>query len=205
MLGHVIQHEAYHGGQAVLLNRLWDLKQTPRAPAPNPGDGSAEGEWAGFYFMEQGKYPISLSLHGEGGELRGTMVDERTTWTETIKEVIRILPSNAADPRAWANFAAQYPDATMTTRIPANSKVRGKQSREKVHFTKVYEGLQELIWSEPYPDNAEAYEMSPVEYVGKLNRDGSEMWGTWSIPAPPILGVVKRTLASGTFQLKRTG
>ena len=26
VLGHVIQHEAYHGGQAVLLNRLWDLK-----------------------------------------------------------------------------------------------------------------------------------------------------------------------------------
>ena len=26
VLGHVIQHEAYHGGQAVLLNRLWRLK-----------------------------------------------------------------------------------------------------------------------------------------------------------------------------------
>ena len=25
ILGHVIQHEAYHGGQAVLLNRLWRL------------------------------------------------------------------------------------------------------------------------------------------------------------------------------------
>lgn len=27
ILGHVIQHEAYHGGQAVLLNRLWQLTQ----------------------------------------------------------------------------------------------------------------------------------------------------------------------------------
>lgn len=26
VLGHVIQHEAYHGGQAVLLNRLWNTK-----------------------------------------------------------------------------------------------------------------------------------------------------------------------------------
>ena len=26
VLGHVIQHEAYHGGQAVLLQRLWQLK-----------------------------------------------------------------------------------------------------------------------------------------------------------------------------------
>lgn len=26
VLGHVIQHEAYHGGQAVLLNRLWNLR-----------------------------------------------------------------------------------------------------------------------------------------------------------------------------------
>jgi len=26
VLGHVIQHEAYHGGQAVLLNHLWNLK-----------------------------------------------------------------------------------------------------------------------------------------------------------------------------------
>ena len=26
VLGHVIQHEAYHGGQAVLLSRLWQLK-----------------------------------------------------------------------------------------------------------------------------------------------------------------------------------
>lgn len=26
VFGHVIQHEAYHGGQAVLLNRLWDLR-----------------------------------------------------------------------------------------------------------------------------------------------------------------------------------
>ena len=25
VLGHVIQHEAYHGGQAVLLNRLWQV------------------------------------------------------------------------------------------------------------------------------------------------------------------------------------
>jgi len=25
VLGHVIQHEAYHGGQAVLLSRLWEL------------------------------------------------------------------------------------------------------------------------------------------------------------------------------------
>jgi hypothetical protein len=25
VLGHVIQHEAYHGGQAVLLNRLWQI------------------------------------------------------------------------------------------------------------------------------------------------------------------------------------
>ena len=25
-MGHVIQHEAYHGGQAVLLNRLWEMK-----------------------------------------------------------------------------------------------------------------------------------------------------------------------------------
>lgn len=28
VLGHVIQHEAYHGGQAVLLNRLWWRQQT---------------------------------------------------------------------------------------------------------------------------------------------------------------------------------
>jgi uncharacterized damage-inducible protein DinB len=27
VLGHVIQHEAYHGGQAVLLNRLWQLRR----------------------------------------------------------------------------------------------------------------------------------------------------------------------------------
>lgn len=27
VLGHVIQHEAYHGGQAVLLSRLYQLKQ----------------------------------------------------------------------------------------------------------------------------------------------------------------------------------
>ena len=27
VLGHVIQHESYHGGQAVLLNRLWDLRE----------------------------------------------------------------------------------------------------------------------------------------------------------------------------------
>lgn len=26
VFGHVIQHEAYHGGQAVLLNRLWQLR-----------------------------------------------------------------------------------------------------------------------------------------------------------------------------------
>jgi uncharacterized damage-inducible protein DinB len=26
VLGHVIQHESYHGGQAVLLNRLWRLR-----------------------------------------------------------------------------------------------------------------------------------------------------------------------------------
>ena len=26
VLGHVIQHEAYHGGQAVLLNRLWQVR-----------------------------------------------------------------------------------------------------------------------------------------------------------------------------------
>lgn len=26
ILGHVIQHEAYHGGQAVLINRLWQLR-----------------------------------------------------------------------------------------------------------------------------------------------------------------------------------
>lgn len=30
VLGHVIQHEAYHGGQAVLLNRLWHLNAGPR-------------------------------------------------------------------------------------------------------------------------------------------------------------------------------
>ena len=29
VLGHVIQHEAYHGGQAVLLSRLWQLKHSP--------------------------------------------------------------------------------------------------------------------------------------------------------------------------------
>jgi uncharacterized damage-inducible protein DinB len=28
VLGHVIQHEAYHGGQAVLLSHLWKLKQS---------------------------------------------------------------------------------------------------------------------------------------------------------------------------------
>ena len=28
VLGHVIQHESYHGGQAVLLYRLWQLKDT---------------------------------------------------------------------------------------------------------------------------------------------------------------------------------
>ena len=28
VLGHVIQHEAYHGGQAVLLNRLWRLSES---------------------------------------------------------------------------------------------------------------------------------------------------------------------------------
>jgi uncharacterized damage-inducible protein DinB len=30
VLGHVIQHESYHGGQAVLLNRLWQLAQSGR-------------------------------------------------------------------------------------------------------------------------------------------------------------------------------
>ena len=28
VFGHVIQHKAYHGGQAVLLNRLWQLKES---------------------------------------------------------------------------------------------------------------------------------------------------------------------------------
>lgn len=28
VLGHVIQHEAYHGGQAVLLSRQWELSQS---------------------------------------------------------------------------------------------------------------------------------------------------------------------------------
>jgi uncharacterized damage-inducible protein DinB len=28
VLGHVIQHEAYHGGQAVMLSRLWQLEQS---------------------------------------------------------------------------------------------------------------------------------------------------------------------------------
>jgi uncharacterized damage-inducible protein DinB len=28
VLGHVIQHEAYHGGQAVLIGRLWQVKQS---------------------------------------------------------------------------------------------------------------------------------------------------------------------------------
>ena len=28
VLGHVIQHEAYHGGQAVLLNRLWHMAKS---------------------------------------------------------------------------------------------------------------------------------------------------------------------------------
>ncbi|MGI8924908.1 MAG: DinB family protein [Fimbriimonadales bacterium] len=28
VLGHVIQHEAYHGGQAVLINRLWHLPES---------------------------------------------------------------------------------------------------------------------------------------------------------------------------------
>lgn len=28
VLGHVIQHEAYHGGQAVLLNRLWQMRES---------------------------------------------------------------------------------------------------------------------------------------------------------------------------------
>ena len=28
VFGHVIQHESYHGGQAVLLNRLWELRET---------------------------------------------------------------------------------------------------------------------------------------------------------------------------------
>ncbi len=28
VFGHVIQHEAYHGGQAVLLNRLWQLRES---------------------------------------------------------------------------------------------------------------------------------------------------------------------------------
>ncbi|RYG36664.1 DinB family protein [bacterium] len=31
VLGHVIQHEAYHGGQAVLLSRLWHLKTVNEA------------------------------------------------------------------------------------------------------------------------------------------------------------------------------
>ena len=35
-LGHVIQHEAYHGGQAVLLIRLWHLR---RAGPPGSGRG----------------------------------------------------------------------------------------------------------------------------------------------------------------------
>ena len=33
ILGHVIQHEAYHGGQAVLLSRLWQLR-SPLVPNP---------------------------------------------------------------------------------------------------------------------------------------------------------------------------
>lgn len=28
VFGHVIQHEAYHGGQAVLLSRLWELRKS---------------------------------------------------------------------------------------------------------------------------------------------------------------------------------
>ena len=33
ILGHVIQHEAYHGGQAVLLNGLWRLAEAGGKPA----------------------------------------------------------------------------------------------------------------------------------------------------------------------------
>jgi len=32
VLGHVIQHEAYHGGQAVLLQRLWQLRDSVTRP-----------------------------------------------------------------------------------------------------------------------------------------------------------------------------
>ncbi|MBC8063987.1 MAG: hypothetical protein H7Y17_04100 [Chlorobia bacterium] len=165
------------------------------------------GEWIGAYFdsmLSDAEVPIRATLLVSGEKLTGTMVDERSSFTQTIQQVISGIPSDSKHLPTWKLFASQFPDAILTTKLPENSRLHGKIKSTSIRFEKEYAGRQTSTWSaanlETTTENAPQY---TIVYTGELSLNSSEIRGRWVVFESFLFGLGKRESNSGEFHLRR--
>ncbi len=171
-----------------------------------PNAMSIEGEWVGYYLHpeEDERCPILARFEIEGNRLSGTMVDERTSWTYSVREWADNPETDPQLRRAYEDFLEQYPDVTHTTTLSPNSLLKGFIRGNKIRFTKHYSHPGWSIWA---ATNLETiHQVSPpthLEYIGTLNLEETVINGEWKLSETGLYGLIKSPQSTGTFRLKR--
>lgn len=165
------------------------------------------GEWVGAYIdhrSEESEFPIRARFDVTGTQLTGSMIDERPEFSKSIHDILTSIPTSSRDRPTWKLIADRYPDAVITTQLAADSRLRGAIRGRSVQFDKEYSEPQLTIWSAKELETVtETHKSQPVEYAGELGANGIEIRGTWSVIQRSFGGLIKRTVASGAFWLKK--
>ena len=166
-----------------------------------------DGEWSGFYVQPQWcdeECPIAVQFKLRGNRLSGTMVDERLSWTRSIREILESLDIDSETRRNYEEWVQVCPDAHLTTTLARDSRLSGKVSNQKIEFIKEYAYPQEWVWSGPGIKTLRQVQSDVrIVFSGTLSGSGKEIEGEWRIYKIMFFGLLKQLEASGKFFLSR--
>jgi hypothetical protein len=173
----------------------------------NPLDGT----WEGYYdhdnkIYSSKNFPVTAMIVQQGRSFRGTMIDGVTD----IRHFYRtIVEANEGRMSPWTEHQARltlemFPDYQIESSLPEESLVEGQIVGDQVCFTKTYLGTHSIY------GNAgrrrvllRQTDRHRVTYQGILIEGGNVIEGKWTIWGGGFLGLFRRPLGTGDFQLFR--
>jgi hypothetical protein len=169
------------------------------------------GTWEGYYdhnnkVYSSKNFPITAMIEQDGKSFRGVMFDGVTEFRHDYRTIIEANEGRMSP--FVENLARQTlercPDYQIESSLPAESRVRGKILGATISFTKTYFG--------PYSHYGNAgygrvllrqINQHRVNYQGTLNPGNNVIEGEWTIRSGGFLGLFRRTVGTGKFQLVR--
>jgi hypothetical protein len=147
------------------------------------------GHWDGFYVQdpsgsrrnlsdsrEEERFPIEVWIEQSGSRFSGNMRDKRTERFYRLSETVNAI--GFFGKLRFVRFLKHYPEATMSTVLPAESRIDGHVAGSKISFRKEYIGHGKYVIT--FGERTSVTEVPGIVfYTGMITKDENVIEGPY--------------------------